>query len=64
MRRLFDERGGWDQVPDETRRYTLGILRAAETGAMSPALLEGLEATVWVKADRELTNSSSQSPPP
>ena len=64
MRRLFDERGGWDQVPDETRRYTLGILRAAETGAMSPALLEGLEATVWVKADRELSNSSSQSPPP
>jgi membrane-bound lytic murein transglycosylase F len=55
-RRLFDEHGGWDQVPAETRRYTLGILRAAETGAMSPALLEGLEATVWVKADAQSTN--------
>lgn len=33
LRQLLEEHGGWAQVPPKTRRYTLDILRATESGS-------------------------------
>jgi membrane-bound lytic murein transglycosylase MltF len=49
LRQVIDKNGGWDQVPAETRYYVLSILRATETGVISPAALDKMQSRILVR---------------
>ena len=50
LQQLLEGGGGWADVPATTRRYTLNILQAKETGQLSPTLAEHLQTRVSVAA--------------
>jgi soluble lytic murein transglycosylase-like protein len=54
LRRFFEAKGTWDQVPADTRDYVLSVLTVVETGAMSRAALEGIETTIFVSEEMRL----------
>lgn len=57
---LFESGGGWAQVPAVTRQYTLDILKASETGAVSAVVFDGIQESVTVRSIRPERNSEAR----